>query len=275
MHSCSYRQGEAAVQRGICAGGHWVGDQPASHMDLRAVAGLETGCAWWSPAVLSWRHRPLPSWKSVHSSLSFHGAGIAPSYRLRESWLCEMSHICCLKNLHQQMENVGNLPNLMSPVLLLVQESWLLPRREDWGYNTLVIKDHLFPSSELLNSHEALGCFHNYFQFLKFLVNTDSSAPPIWRAWTGLQCWHTTGKHLFPLPTSAAWCDFGPSHQLAAWAMPAYLWGAIPRITCMDNTTPLKGDSWAATALAVPALGLEGQCLGISLISADSVVLDD
>ena len=77
------------------------------------------------------------------------------------------------------MENVGNLPNLMSPVLLLAQESRRFPHREDWGYNTPVIKDHLFPSSELLNSCEASGCFHNYFQFLKFLVNRDSSAPLI------------------------------------------------------------------------------------------------
>lgn len=96
------------------------------------------------------------------------------------------------------MENVGNLPNVTSPVLLLVQESRLLPRREDWGCNTPIIKDHHFPSPELLNSHEALGCFPNYFQFLKFLVNTASSAPPTWTNRAGLECWHTARARLFP-----------------------------------------------------------------------------
>lgn len=96
------------------------------------------------------------------------------------------------------MENVGNLPNVTSPVLLLVQESRLLPRREDWGCNTPIIKDHLFPSPELLNSHEALGCFPNYFQFLKFLVNTASSAPPTRTNRAGLERWHTAGARLFP-----------------------------------------------------------------------------
>lgn len=108
-----------------------------------------------------------------------------------------MSHIHCLKNLHQQMENVENLPNLMRLVLLLVQENWLLPCREDWGYNTSLIKDHLFPSPEWLKSHEASGCFHNYFQFLKFPVNRISSVPPMWIDETGLAHCQDTASRLW------------------------------------------------------------------------------
>lgn len=137
MHFCGYRQEEAAIQRVTGAEGCWVGDQPASHMDFQVVTGLETGCAWVSPSVLSLAPQTASLTEIFKLKPELSLSRNSPQllrYFETVSWLCEMSHIHWLKNLHQQMENVENLPNLISPVLRLVQESWMFPYREDSSY---------------------------------------------------------------------------------------------------------------------------------------------